>query len=196
LATVTHDRTLSGVQYKGFTVHHLLAYVAERYGDSFKDEVVEALPETLRRHADPARTLAASWVPAETYFGILQYVVDVKNSGEARAAARIGYEVTVRDIHAFFKMVLKFTSPSMVMFMSRRLWRTYCDQGELVHLAKEPGLGVLQLRDFKISTPVAMHELAGGFRAYLECSSAQAVEIEVLPPLADGTLQWQFSYRT
>ncbi|NMO16491.1 hypothetical protein HPC49_04170 [Pyxidicoccus fallax] len=181
---------LSGVHYKGFTVQNLLAYVSERFGEETARAAVESLSPELRTHTDPRTALAVGWVPVETYFGIVEYVVNHHFEGNATGAQTIGYEVTLRDIHSIFKMVLRFTTPSMVLGMARRMWRSYCDQGELVH-SEEDGVGVLTLRQFAYQTPVSINELAGGFKAYLECSSAKNPRVEVIAPAADGALRWR-----
>jgi hypothetical protein len=182
--------SLSGVHYKGFTVQNLLAYVTERFGEETARLAVESLAPELRAHADPRTTLAVGWVPVETYFGIIQHVVDQHFDGNPAGAQTIGYEVTLRDIHSIFKMVLRFTTPGMVLGMARRMWRSYCDQGELVH-TEEHGQGLLTLREFSYQTPVSINELAGGFRAYLECSSAKNPRVEVIAPAPDGALRWR-----
>ncbi|HZI15800.1 MAG TPA: hypothetical protein VE153_35870 [Myxococcus sp.] len=182
--------TLSGVHYKGFTVQNLLAYVNERFGESTARAAVESLSPELRIHTDPRTTLAVGWVPVEAYFGIVEHVVDQHFDANPLGAQTIGYEVTLRDIHSIFKMVLRFTTPSMVLGMAKRMWRSYCDQGELQHL-EENGAGMLTLKDFSYQTPVAINELAGGFRAYLECSSAKNPRIEVMPSGPGGLLRWR-----
>ena len=182
--------TLSGVHYKGFTIQNLLAYVHERFGEETVRTAVESLPPDLQVHTDLRTTLAVGWVPVETYFGIVQSVVEQHFGGDPAGAQTIGYEVTLRDIHSIFKMVLRFTTPSMVLGMARRMWRSYCDQGELLH-GDENGLDVLTLRQFTYQTPVSLNELAGGFRAYLECSSAKNPRVEVIDPAADGALRWR-----
>ncbi|NOJ77920.1 hypothetical protein HNV28_06110 [Myxococcus xanthus] len=182
--------SLSGVNYKGFTVQNLLAYVHERFGEDTARTAVESLLPELKPHADPRTTLAVGWVPVETYFGIIQHVVDRHFDGKPEGAHTVGYEVTLRDIHSIFKMVLRFTTPNMVLGMARRMWRSYCDQGELLH-QEENGTGMLLLRQFTYQTPVALHEMAGGFRAYLECSSAKNPRVEIVAPDKDGTLRWR-----
>lgn len=178
------------MHYKGFTVQNLLAYVHERFGEETARQAVASLAPELRPHADPSTTLAAGWVPVEVYFGIIQHVVALHFEGNPVGAQTIGYEVTLRDIHSIFKMVLRFTTPGMVLGMARRMWRSYCDQGELVH-SEEQGLGVLTLHQFAYQTPVAINELAGGFRAYLECSNAKNPRVEIIAPAPDGALRWR-----
>lgn len=182
--------TLSGVHYKGFTVQNLLAYVQERFGEDTARTAVESLQPELRVHTDPRTTLAVGWVPVEAYFGIVQHVVDRHFEGNPLGAQTVGYEVTLRDIHSIFKMVLRFTTPGMVLGMAKRMWRSYCDQGELQHV-EENGTGMLLLKQFPYQTPVSINELAGGFKAYLECSSAKNPRVEVLEPAPGGVLRWR-----
>lgn len=184
---------LSGVHYKGFTVQNLLAYVSERFGEATVQAAIESLSPELRLHTDPKTTMAVGWVPVEAYFGLIEHVVKQHFDGDPAGAQTIGYEVTLRDIHSIFKMVLRFTTPGMVLGMARRMWRSYCDQGELQHL-EENGQELLTLKDFRYQTPVAINELAGGFRAYLECSSAKNPRVEVLEPAPGNVLRWRITF--
>jgi hypothetical protein len=184
---------LSGVHYKGFTVQNLLAHVTERYGESTVHEAIASLSPELRLHTDPKTTMAVGWVPVEAYFGLIEYVVKRHFDGNPVGAQTLGYEVTLRDIHSIFKMVLRFTTPRMVLGMARRMWRSYCDQGELDHV-EAGGQELLTLKDFRYPTPVAINELAGGFRAYLECSSAKNPRVEVLEPGPGNVLRWRITF--
>ncbi len=180
---------LSGVHYRAFTVEHLLAHLEARSGRPFRDAAVASLPEPLRAWTSVASN--KDWVPVEVYEGLVGYAARADVGDPLRAAEQLGFEVTLRDIHVLFRAVLSITSPRMVLSLARMVWNSYCDAGELVFVEDGQGTGVLTLHDFAPRPPMLIHEMAGGFRAFLHCSRAKDIRVELLP---GETLRWRLFF--
>jgi hypothetical protein len=184
-----------GGKAKGFTVTAILELIERKYGPQVVTEFVRTLPDELRSPIESKLLLPAAWVPIELYFAVVQYLVERFHGGDPKAALEIGHWSAAENIGAFFKAVLSFSSPAMVINMSGRFWKSYYDVGELRVVVNEKGRVVGELSQWPFDDPVTVNELGGSFLAYLEKSRAKDVQLVSAGPVAKGTLRWDISYR-
>ncbi len=100
----------SGVNVKGLAFLALKDVCATRYGAPDFDAWV-----AKHQLHDLRAITAASWVPAEFYYSLMEYVVATHHHGDATEAANIAGECAKQEINGFFRFALGFTTPSMVL---------------------------------------------------------------------------------
>ena len=88
----------SGVKVKGLAFLALKDVCATRYGAADFD--AWAVKHQLH---DLRAITAASWVPAEFYYSLMEYVVATHHRGDAREAANLAGECAKREINGFFR---------------------------------------------------------------------------------------------
>lgn len=183
-----------GGKAKGFTVTGLLDQVSAKYGPQVVTDFAQTLPEEHRGPIESRLLLPASWVPMELYFAVVQYLVDRFHGGDAKAAVELGRWAASGNIGSFFKAVLAFTSPAMVISMSGRFWKSYYDVGRLEVVVNEPGRVVGELSQWPYDDEVTVNELGGSFLAYLEKSRGKNPRLVEAGPVSPGTLRWDLRY--
>lgn len=184
-----------GGKAKGLTVTGILGNIAAKHGQAVVDDFAATLPEEWRTPISKNLLLPSSWVPMELYFTAVQFLVDRFHRGDPKAALQIGHDAAAENIGAFFKAVLSFTSPAMVITMSGRFWKSYYDVGELKAVVNEKDRVVGELSRWPYDDEVTVNELAGSFLAYLEHSRGRDVKLLSAGPVASGTLRFDVSYR-
>ena len=184
-----------GGKAKGFTVTGILEQVARRHGPQVVAEFARSLPDAYRAPIENKLLLPAAWVPMELYFAVVQFLVQRFHGGDPKAALELGRQAAAENIGSFFKAVLSFTSPAMVINMSGRFWKSYYDVGELKAVVNEKGRVVGELSQWPFDDELTVNELGGSFLAYLEKSRAQDVRLHEAGPVAKGTLRFDVRYR-
>lgn len=183
-----------GGKAKGFTVTGILDQVRAKYGPQVVADFVRTLPEEHRVPIENKLLLPSSWVPMELYFSVVQYLVDHLHGGDAKSAIELGRWSAAENIGTFFKAVLAFTSPAMVISLSGRFWKSYYDVGELKVVVNEPGRVVGELSQWPFDDEVTVNELGGSFLAYLEKSRGKNPQLVEAGPVSPGTLRWDLRY--
>lgn len=177
---------LSGAKMKGFSLLQLIATIEAEHGP----EVIEAwrasVPTAQQAQVDRRAVTSVAWMPVEYYYHLAGWVIDAKHQGDARVALDLGAAVATREINAFFRMVLRFTTPSMVMSLSGRVWRSYFDRGELAIVEARDGFVHTEVRDWPMNDLVSMHEMTGSLLRWMEASRAKDVKLERFELLAPG----------
>jgi hypothetical protein len=124
----------------------------------------------------------------------VQFLVDRFHGGDPKAAIELGRWAATENIGSFFKVVLSFTSPAMVINLSGRFWKSYYDVGELKVVVNEKGRVVAELAQWPFDDELVVNELGGSFLAYLEKSRARNVKLVEAGPVAPQTLRWEVAY--
>lgn len=173
----------SGVNLKGFSLEALCNVATERFG---------AEPvETWKKLAgvDLRAVTATAWFPLEYYYHLVEYLVTHQLGGDARAASELGAITAKREINAFFRFVLGFTTPTMVLGISSRFWRSYYDKTELKVVASTSTGVHAEIRDWPLMSEAVAYELGGALAQWMEASRARDVRITHLEYTKPGVLR-------
>ena len=180
---------LSGTQLKGFALLHLYDFMDQTWGPEALVAWQQTVPASLRSQVERRAVTSVGWLPIELYYSALSWGVQHRLGGEPREAIAVGAAIATREINSFFRMVLGFTSPSMVLSMSGRFWRSYYDRSSLVVLASGPGFAHTEVRDWPLTDAISMYEIAGSLLQWMEASRARNVRISRLEYLGYGTFR-------
>lgn len=171
--------SLSGSHLKGFTAQHMLNVMRELMGEAAPRAFAQALPDELRRFVVDGEVLAIAWVPVELYFAGVRRLAQHLGGDLQQASLEVGRRIARQDIGAFFKAVLGFTSPAMVIGMSGRFWRTYFDFGALALREKGAAGGCAVVEGWPLTADeVSLYELGGSFVEWLSASRAKNPRLE------------------
>lgn len=184
----------TGARMKGFTVVHLLAWLEETRGAAAVTAWVDSLPEALRPLVDRRSLTSVGWLPIELYFHGVRHVVDTFHGGDARAALGIGHAMASRDIGAFFRAAMRFASPTTVLSLSGRFWRSYFDISALSVTGSTAKSCTAEIRHWPFNDPVAWHELGGSLVAWMEATRAQNVRLTRFEVAEPGLLRLDASW--
>ncbi|PZR05938.1 MAG: hypothetical protein DI536_31240 [Archangium gephyra] len=173
----------SGVNLKGFSLEALCNVASERFGADIVENWKKLVGVDLRV------VTATAWFPLEYYYHLIEYVVAQRLEGDARAASHIGAMTAKKEINAFFRFVLGFTTPTMVLGISSRFWRSYYDKTELTVVTSTGNSVHAEVRDWPVMSEAVAYELAGALSAWMEASRARNVTITRLEYVANGVLR-------
>lgn len=172
----------SGVNLKGFSLQALCEVVSERFGAAFVDAWKQ------KANVDLRAVTAASWSPLEYYYHLLEHCVTQQLGGDPSRGVELGVLTAKREINAFFRFVLAFTTPSMVLGLSARFWRSYYDKTDLVIVESKGEWLRAEIRGWPLMNEAAAYELSGAMFAWLESSRAKNVRLTKLEFTAPGLL--------
>ncbi len=183
-----------GGRMKGFALLHLVEWSKERYGAAALGAWHQTLEPKLQDITKPSALTSVGWVPVELYFAAVQHLITTQHGGDLRQAIDVGYTMASRDIGAFFRSVMRFTTPPTVLSLSGRFWRSYFDFGSMVVAKTSSGTADVEVRDWPLLAEVAFHELAGSFIAWMEASKGKDVRITrfdlTSPMVLSFAVQW------
>lgn len=165
----------SGAKMKGFPLIHLLD-VMDAEGPGVADEWRATLPETVRAATERRSITSVAWIPFEFYFHGVGWLAQRRGKG-ARGAMEIGHLTASRDIGAFFRFVLAFASPSTVVSLSGRFWKSYFDRSTLNVVSSTPTSCVVEIRDWPLGDEASVHEMAGSLVAWMEAGRAKNMRL-------------------
>jgi hypothetical protein len=177
---------LSGSKMKGFALVQLIATIEAEHGREVVDAWRSSLTPAHQALVEARAVTSVAWVPVEFYYHLAGFVIDAKHGGDVRQAIDLGAAVASREINAFFRMVLNFTTPSMVMSLSGRFWRSYYDGGELAIVEARDRFVHGEVRGWAMADLVSMHEMAGSLVRWMQSSSAKDVKLERFELVAPG----------
>ncbi|MEW6431384.1 MAG: hypothetical protein AB1730_07720 [Myxococcota bacterium] len=184
----------SGVRIKGFTVVHLLDWLEETRGTEAVAGWVATLPDAVRPTVDRRALTSVGWLPIELYFHGVRHVVDTFHGGDVRGALHVGHAMASRDIGAFFRAAMRFASPTTVLSLSGRFWKSYFDQSELVVTGSTPKSCTAEIHGWPFNDPVSWHELGGSLVAWMEASRAQEVRLTHFEVAGPGLLRLEATW--
>lgn len=187
--TLANPAQPSGARMKGFALVHLLDWLKGQHGEAAVQQWTASLPEKLRATVDRRSLTSVGWIAIELYFNAIRFVVDTYSRGDPRGAIALGHTMANKDIGAFFRAAMSFASPTTVLSLSGRFWKSYFDQSELVVIDSTSRSCAAELRGWPFNDPVSWHELAGSLVAWMEASRASNVRITRFELLAPNQLR-------
>jgi hypothetical protein len=173
----------SGVNLKGFSLEALCQVAGERFGNDFVEQWKQLANVDLRT------VTATAWFPIEYYYHLLEHCVTQRLGGDTRGGIEIGSVTAKREINAFFRFVLAFTTPSMVIGLSSRFWRSYYDKSELKIVESKSNSLRAEIRDWPLMNEACAYEVSGALLAWMESSRAKEMRITTLEFAAPGLLR-------
>jgi len=173
----------SGVRIKAFSLLALEEVATARFGAPVVAEWRKSVD------FDFAAVTATTWIPVEYRYHLVEFLVARSFDGDARRASEIGSLVGKKEINGFFRFVMQFTSPSLVLGMSSRFWRSYYDRSEFVVVESGPGFCHAEIRDWPLTSAAVAYELAGALREWLLASRANDLRVVRLAWLQNGLLR-------
>jgi hypothetical protein len=174
---------LSGVRIKAFSLLALEEVATAQFGAS-------VVAEWRKSHTfDFASMTATAWIPVEYRYHLTEYLVSRYLDGDPQRAWELGSLVAQKEISAFFRFVLRFTSPSLVLSMSSRFWRSFYDRCEFVVVDSGPGFVHAEIRDWPLMSAPVAYEIAGALREWMLASRATDLRVLRLAWLKPGLLR-------
>ncbi|MBL8909138.1 MAG: hypothetical protein JNM17_00405 [Archangium sp.] len=165
----------SGAKMKGFPLIHLLDLM-DHEGPEVAAEWRATLPEDVRAATERRAITSVAWVPFEYYFHGVGWLAQRRGRG-IRGAMEIGHHTANLDIGAFFRFVLAFASPSTVVSLSGRFWKSYFDRSTLHIVSSTPHSCEVEIRDWPLRDEASVHEMAGSLVAWMEAGRAKNMRI-------------------
>lgn len=187
--------TLCGMKMKGFALLHLLEQAELTWGRQAVEGWRASLPGELAQSTDRRSVTSVWWLPVELYYSAVRYFVDTQHQGDVRRALSIGHDMASRDISSFYRVVMSFSSPALVLTLSGRFWRSYFDQSSLLVLSSSDTCAEAEIRDWPIEDPTSLHELAGSLVAWMEASRGRDVRLSRFELTAPGTFRVDAEWR-
>lgn len=173
----------SGLHVKGFSFFTLRDVSAARYGAQ------EFERWAVANRIDTRAVTAASWVPAEHYYSLVETLLARHHGGDPREAAPLADECARQEISGAYRFVLSFTSPLMVLRLSSRFWRQYYDRSELM-VTESVGASLhAEVRHWPVMTATAAYFLCGAALAWLRASRAPDIVFTRLKYSAPALLE-------
>lgn len=175
--------TLCGANMKGFSVLHIIDLMAEQGGQAMVDAWRATLPEALRQRVERRALTSVGWTPVELYYSAVAHLTNHRTPGSPRGAIWVGHTATLRDIGAFFRAVMKIASPSTVLKLSGRFWRSYFDTSSLTVTGQTPTSCTAEIRDWPLTDETSAHETAGALVAWMEsgrCNDFRLTKFELI----------------
>jgi len=164
-----------GGTMKGFALLHLMDSM-DAIGPDTVDVWRATLPPSAKAATDRKVITSVAWIPMEYYFDAVTWLTRRQHQGP-RGALALGHEMASRDIGAFFRFVLGFTTPATIVSLSGRFWKSYFSQSTLrVTDATERGC-LAHVEGWPLADEVSAYELAGSLIAWMEASRAKDVRI-------------------
>ncbi len=185
LSPIDLGQPMCGARMKGFPLLHLLDAM-----ESTRKDLAQAwratVPEALRGQTERRAITSVSWLPIEFYFhGVAFFSRELHGEGAAHAT-RIGHRMAAADINAFFRAVLSIASPTTVLGLSGRFWRSYFEVSTLTVVSKGENQCVAEIKNWPLNDQVSPHEMAGSLVAWMEASRARDVRLTRFEMLAPG----------
>ena len=186
LTPIDLNRPLCGTRMKGFALLHLLDSMGASRSEPMVADWCATVPEAQRRLTERTAITSVSWIPVEYYFHAVAFAAQKRFGEGPRHALRIGHEMASADISAFFRFVLSMASPSTVLGLSGRFWKSYFDVSSLTVLSSTPTSVVAEVKDWPLRDEVSLHEMAGSLVAWMEASRARDVKMSRFELVAPG----------
>ena len=183
----------SGAQMKGFPLIHLLD-VMDAAGPEVASSWRATLPESVRPQTERKAITSVAWVPVELYFHGVSWLAKERHGG-VRGAIGIGHATATRDIGAFFRVVLGFTSPATILKMSGRFWKSYFTHSSLLVVSSSAHGCVTEIHDWPLRDEASLHEMAGSVIAWMEASRAKDVRVTAFERTSASSFRFEAQWR-
>ena len=75
--------------------------------------------------------LPNGWYPVSTWNHLVERYVEALGGGVWSSFGPVAYDIADNDLNAFFKVLLKQSSPAMILRRASSLWERYFDVGKM-----------------------------------------------------------------
>lgn len=185
-APIDLSKPLSGAQMKGFPLLHLLDVLEQARGGALADAWRATLPEAFRAKTERRAITSVSWLPIELYFHGVAWTGATLHGDRLRGSSIVGYQTASADIGAFFRFILSMASPTTVLGLSGRFWKSYFDVSTLTVTATGDRGCLAEVRDWPLRDDASLYEMVGSLVAWMEASRARDVRMTRFELLAPG----------
>jgi hypothetical protein len=118
--------SLARGRIKGVSFLSARRYV-DRAGNGGWARVLGRMPEGDRRIADEA--LPVGWYDMAVYSSLLRAIDDEMGNGTLSTARPLGRFQAEHDLNVFYRLVLRFWSPAILIEKTAEMWSRYHDTG-------------------------------------------------------------------
>jgi hypothetical protein len=181
------------VCYRAFVFHNLKAAAVQKHGAEAWRRVEAALPPESRPCFEARSRLPVAWLPAVHYARALALLTAQLGRGLPEEAVEWGRLRATLDINAFFKFVLGFASPDLVLQLASTIWGQYANFGPLA-VQRVPGRGADAQVQMPLADPFLLHDLGGAMLAFLAHSKARNPRLTRCTFAPPATLSWVIAW--
>lgn len=181
-----------GAKMKGFPLLHLLQLM-DATGPEVANTWRATLPAAARPQTERQSITAVGWLPIELYFHGVDWLARTHQGG-VRGAIDIGHQSANKDIGAFFRIAMSFTSPATVMNVSGRFWKSYFDRSSLHVTNSGPNSCAAEVRDWPLRDEASLHEMAGSLVAWMEATRVTNVRMHRFELTKPGLFSLEVSW--
>lgn len=181
-----------GAKMKGFPLLHLLQLM-DATGPEVAGTWRASLPAAVRPQTERQAITSVAWLPIELYFHGVDWLART-HFGGVRGALDIGHQSANKDIGAFFRLAMSLTSPTTVMGVSGRFWKSYFDRSTLHVTNSGPNSCSAEVRDWPLGDEASLHELGGSLVAWMEATRVANVRMHRFELTKPGLLSFEVSW--
>lgn len=185
LRQIDLSQPLCGARMKGFPLLHLLDAM-DAGGPALAESWRATIPPALRPQTERRAITSVSWIPIEFYFHGVAFAAQALYGEVPKGAMHLGHQTASADIGAFFRFVLSMASPSTVLGLSGRFWKSYFDVSSLQVTSSSPNACVAEVRDWPLRDEASHYEMVGSLVAWMEASRARDVRMKRFELLEPG----------
>jgi hypothetical protein len=129
---------------KGALLVHFSRYVTENGGEARYRALVDKLAPEQQRVVQ-SLVLPASWYPVEAYNQLIAAFLH-EHPGSIQEFGKLVRQVAEWDFSTTYKLLMRFSSPELLLGRSGSLWSRYFDTGKVEIVEKHPHHWTILLR--------------------------------------------------
>jgi hypothetical protein len=169
-------------------------YALEAHGTRTFDHLLDAVPPAQRDVL--AAPIASAWYPEAALQEVLSALHEVVAQGNDARFERIVEACAQKGVHRFLQMLLRITSPGLMLRMVPTMWRQIRRGAGHVEVEQHDGHAIVRYSEFPWFRDRLYRILTtGSLRAVVGRSAQASARIEVLGHGRDS-LDLRVSYRT
>lgn len=160
---------------KGSNILNRFSFIADRFGASAQERLLEALLPADAKRLRP-RVMAAAWYPFDLYNRLDQAIVDLFRGGDLGICVEMGADSARRALAGTYRAFLK-DGPGPLLQRLAGLHSTFYDAGEMVVTLLDEGRAVIRTRYVPCSTRTNCMVAGSFYRTVVELCGGRAVRV-------------------
>ncbi|MGC4116657.1 MAG: hypothetical protein QM765_19220 [Myxococcales bacterium] len=161
---------------KGVSFIHLADFLRQEFGEAGFSSVAARLgPGAAKTLSSP---FGHEWYPLTHIVEIERALAEVHYGGDYKQIERFGAYDGKRQVGTVYRFMLKLAEPAFLLKLSRKLWRSYMDCGEVAVDNTGPRSAIARISGYDPLHVVHCHDGVGSFRASLEVCGAKDPKVE------------------